>query len=138
MHYDHDECRAVLYRALMSSLELHADLIRELESKHRTPYRSGLCAISYDVLPWQPFLALSFCTAADDWPRVRWSPTDDEWTGCNLIGWHNAEDVLSPALEYVHQPYLGDPNSCELRHLIYLAAADALLDAKVAEMSAPC
>ncbi|MAG94332.1 MAG: hypothetical protein CMJ48_11350 [Planctomycetaceae bacterium] len=134
MSYDHNECRSVLFESLLSALSAHANLIRELESEHRTEWRSGICALSYDILPWQAFIAIDFCTASDDYPAVKLTPADDCWSGYELIGVHNAEEQLTPAIDYVfnlHQTY---PDSRELYHLIWMAAADALLDPKIAEV----
>jgi hypothetical protein len=140
--YDHGRCRKLFLRSLVVALSEHVDLVRDLEAKHRTNFGSGLRAISFDVLPWQPFIALSFRTAADIDHEIRWSPADDTWTGYELIGWHNAANVLGPPMEYVHnvhQHEADDPARCkEVCHLIYMAAAESLLDPSVARLLQKC
>ena len=136
--YDHGECQEILLRALLSGLTMHKDLVRNLERTHRTEFHCGIRAISFDILPWQAYVAVSFCTSSDEWPRVRWQPTDDQWTGYELIGCHNAENELAPAQEFVHSIHLTNPDSRELYHLIWMAAADALLDARIARILREC
>jgi hypothetical protein len=142
MNHDHDQCRTVLLRFLLEALAEHADLIRPFESEHRTSWCSGLCGISYDILPSQPFVSISFRTASDSDPHVRHRPNESTWKGYNLIGWRNAGERLRSVEEYVHQLWKhvsSDPEKCqEVNHLIFLAAAESLLDPKVAELLRQC
>lgn len=142
MNYDHDQCRDVLLRFLLDALTGHADLIRRFEAEHRTSWCSGLSAISFDILPWQPFVSISFRTASDNDPNFRHRPNESTWKGYNLIGWQNAGEPLRSVEKYVHQLWTdvsSDPEKCqEVNHLIFLAAAESLLDPKVAELLQQC
>ena len=137
MPYDHKECRDVLFQALTGALADHIKLVRSLEEE------IGLCAISYDILPWSPFIAISFRTADDGSDHeTRYRPAEDTWSGYELIGERNARDRLAPALSYVNSVYLSaDETDCggqEMNHLIQWSAADALLDPKVAQLLQAC
>lgn len=112
--------------------------MRALEAKHRTDYCSGLTALSFDILPWQPFIALSFRTASDDDPKWRYYPAEDTWTGFALIGCDNAEKAFEPAMEYVDEVFAHAEDHQEANHLFYMAAAESLLDPAVAGLLQKC
>jgi hypothetical protein len=85
-------------------------------------------------------VTLSFRTSEDDKSEIRYSPPD--WKGYQFIGGVNSEKSIAPALDYVDQMSKGvsdDPDRAqEMNHLIYLAAADALLDPSVAKLLQSC
>lgn len=137
MTFDYDECRDVLHRALIASLDLASDRIRALAAAERMPLKGKVgCPIdgvSYDILPWHRMVALSFRTWADEREeaRFRYSPAD--WQHYEFVG---DERTFDPAREYTYRVYEAAGDALprhEVMHLIYLAAADALLDGDVAE-----
>ena len=136
MHYDYDTCRDVLLRSLTEALEQQADRIRELEARTRADGRA-LNGMSFDVLPWHPTITVSFRSSADS-EQFRYEPGD--WQGYALIGPHNAAKPLAPAMQIVGAAYVlaGDEVGQESNHLIQLAAADAILDPKVAQLLQEC
>ncbi len=140
MQFDYDYCRSLFYRSLNDAISERSDEIRSLEAKYRTSWCSGLGGLSLDVLPWWPMVTLSFRTAEDDKREIRYSPAD--WKGYQFISEVNAEKAIAPALDYVDRMYKSvsdDPARCqEINHLIYLAAADALLDPSVAKLLQSC
>jgi hypothetical protein len=77
-------------------------------------------------------VALSFriCTDEQEGARFRYSPAD--WKHYHFLG---AESSFDPAREFtrrVHEAAGGGHAQHEVMHLIYLAAAEALLDARIA------
>jgi hypothetical protein len=140
MQFDYDHCRSLLCRSVNDAISEHAEEIRSLEAKYRKDWCGGLWGLSLDVLPWWPMVTLSFRTSEDDKSEIRYSPPD--WKGYQFIGGVNSEKSIAPALDYVDQMSKGvsdDPDRAqEMNHLIYLAAADALLDPSVAKLLQSC
>lgn len=127
MLLNYDDCRDVFYHALMSALQEHSDSICKL---HET---EELWAISYDIIPWHPYIAIAFRIRSEsDYPT---SIVSAGWKHSEFIGEYNCESLLPPR-NFAHQAYgsvADSPKQCqEVAHLIYLAAADALLDPGVA------
>lgn len=132
MKFNYDECRALLHQTLMDVLSEHSDRIRTLHQAE------DIWALSYDVIPWQPFAALSFRVREESQRDLRY----------DVGGWRNYEfvgNIDSPALKQVadyvavevNNSAVGDPDgtrSQETAHLIYLAAAEALLAEDVATL----
>jgi hypothetical protein len=130
MDFNFDECRAVLHRSLMDALSEHSQAIRELNSAER------LMAISYDILPWDPYIGVAFRLESETGTDPPLGPAD--WQHSHFI-----EDLdcpaLHPARDYTQQLYTeigggGGTSAQEIAHLIYLAAADAILDESVATL----
>ena len=130
MTFNYDECRTLLHAALVSVLHERGDKIRDL---HRS---EDIWALSYDVIPWQPFAALSFRVREESQGDLRY----------DVAGWRHYEfvgDIDAPALKQVAEYVAAEVNgptdddadgtrSQETAHLIYLAAAEALLAEDVA------
>lgn len=128
MKFKFAECRKVLHRALVEALAENSGRIRELQKTEE------IWAISYDILPWDPYVGIAF--------RVKSESGHD--SSLNSSGWnhsHFIEDIsckhLKPARDYTHTAYgsaSGGLSSQEIAHLIFLAAADALLDESIASL----
>lgn len=125
MKFDFAQCRRILHRSLMAALEKNQKRICELNKTE------PIWAISYDIIPWDPYVGIAF--------RLE-SESDDRENSMSSGGWMNShfiEDITEPALhparDYVEELCKSN-SSQEVPHLIYLAAADALLDKKVAAL----
>jgi hypothetical protein len=133
--YDHAKCTLLLRDTLISALVEFRDKIRKFHAEH------AIIGIAYHVMPWQPFVAISFRVYADDRDKKH-DPREGNWTGCYFIGMHNASDLLEPAWRYLHASYeivKTNPYRCqELNHMAYLAAAEALLDPQVTKRLTAC
>ena len=133
MEFDYEECRQVLHHSLMSALGARRDVIRELHKVEE------FWALSYDILPWDPYVGVAF--------RLESESGHD--ASMNSGGWkhsHFIEDIsdteLISAREYIHSAYMraasDGKGGQEAAHLIFLAAADALLDHSVALLLQEC
>jgi hypothetical protein len=126
MTFDYPKCRSVLYESLIAALTEHCERIRKLNADDK------FWAISYDVIPWDPYLGVAFRLESE---FAETSLNSADWKHSHFI-----EDMSTPALhparDFVFQRYqaaTGEPSQCqEIAHLIFLAAGDALLDESVA------
>lgn len=129
MAFNYDECRSFLQQALMTVLQDHRERIRALHESDE------IWALAYELIPWQPLVALSI--------RVR-DETDGDLR-YDLAAWKHYEfagNLDTPVLNEVAnysaaavndlQADETGANSQEVAHLIYLAAAEALLAPEVA------
>jgi len=127
MKFKYSKCRKVLHQALMDALAEHREAIRAL---HQT---EEIWAMSYDILPWDPYVGIA----------VRLESESDHHSTLNSGDWkhsHFIEDIsckaLVPARDFAHQAYQSAGEDDSLRqdfaHLIFLAAAESLLDESVA------
>ncbi len=107
----------------MSALREHGKTIRTLHAEEE------LWAISYDIIPWDPYIALAFRLRSESNYPV--SDVSADWKHCELIGDHNCKSLV-PARDFAHQACESVGHNSkqgqDVAHLIYLAAADALLD----------
>ncbi|WP_417389586.1 hypothetical protein [Gimesia sp.] len=135
MEYDFNQCRDVLYGGLIKSLGANADRLRSLAKNDSY----GVNALSYDILPWHSFAALSFRATTDDYIMshsgdykldIRYSPAD--WKYCEFID----NGTLDQVREYTASiyPQSGGTTGQEALHVILLAAADALLDDEIGRL----
>jgi hypothetical protein len=135
MPFDYDECRSVLLQALVTVLQDNRERIRALHESEE------IWALAYEIIPWQPFAAFSI--------RVR-----DETDGnlrYDLAAWKHYEfacNINTPVLKEIADycaaavtgPQAADNSgdkSQEVAHLIYLAAAEALLAPEVSAFLRP-
>jgi hypothetical protein len=127
MAFDFDECIEVLRNSLTGALAAHGEAIRALNQVE------PLWAISFDILPWDPNVGIAFRLESESGTNA--SSNSADWKHAQLIGDWNAKELVA-AKEYTHQAYQArgsDGKRCqEAAHLIFLAAAHALLDERVA------
>jgi hypothetical protein len=129
-----DECRDVLFRGLFEAFQIHAEEIRQL---HKSEI---IQAISFDVLPWDPYLGVAFRVQAES-NSLNPLTNPADWKHSHFIQ-TNRSPLLRDAEEYIHKI---SRNSCahDVDHGIFIAAAKALLDERIAaflqslEISAP-
>ena len=127
LHFDFDECVGVFLQSLLGALAEHGQRIESLNQDER------LQAISFDILPWDPYIGIAFRTLNE--------PIDTDhsadWVHSHFIGEINCR-ALHPALEFASNAYqavLKEPGKCqEVAHLLFVAAAVALLDDRVAQL----
>jgi hypothetical protein len=126
MKFDFTECRSILHRALIDGLAANSSRIRALQAKEE------IWAIAYDIIPWDPYIGVAVCLK-----------NEIDRSGLHSGGWKNSHFIenistkaFDSAVEYTFQAYESvseDPKRCQdVARLIYLAAADALLDEGVA------
>jgi hypothetical protein len=129
MNFNFKECVEVLHRALMGALAEYGEAIRTLNKTE------PLWAISFDILPWDPYVGLAFRLESESGHDASMNSAD--WKHSHFIEELNTK-ALIPAKEYTHHAYQtlgGDGKSSqEVAHLIFLAAANALLDDRVARL----
>jgi hypothetical protein len=128
MKFDLQECTGVLHESLMRALRKRA---HDIEQLHKT---EEAWAISYDILPWDPYVGVAFRVASESGGRA--SQDSGEWKHSHFIEEINTPE-LTPAKDYAHGAYLagradGRHGHQEAAHLIFFAAANALLDESVA------
>lgn len=131
MTFDFDKCRDVLFRAIIDSLEASADAVRGLASDESCK----LDGFEFGIFPWHQSVQLSFRTADERYSEydgkqldIRYSPA--AWRHYDLIR-HESLDNAGEFIGTVYPASGGKPGQ-EALHLILLAAADALLDERVA------
>ncbi len=130
MKFDFDKCRAFLHKSLMTVLQKHGTAIRGLHESE------DIWALSFDIIPWQPFAALSFRAKDESQGDLRYDVGG--WRHHEFLGDIN-EPLLKKVAEYsreiVSYPDSDDDegtSSQEAAHLLYLATATALLESDVA------
>ena len=129
MQFDYDECREIFHRALLTALHEHRDAIRKL---HAT---EAIWAISYYIIPWQPYISIAFRLSSEsNYPA---SLVSADWKYFDFITDRKSQALVS-ARDFAHEAYESvsdDSKRCQdVAHLIYLAAADALLDPSIATL----
>src|SRR5258708_6739260 len=127
MPYDFHRSVDVLREALIASLTEHTDAIRSLHAIE------PLWAISFDHLPWESFIAISFRLESEsNYPA---SSNSADWKHSQFINDYNSK-ALASAREFVREGYMrfidehkdvDGRSSQDGAHLIFLAAAHALL-----------
>lgn len=130
MRFDFDDCRRVLFSAVMVALQAWAKVIDDLE---RTG-RGGLpiTGVSLNMAPWHGGIGLSLRQSSDPSdPGRRHSSV--EWKLFNFVSDEDCEPLITVG-GYLQKLYRsrGKPDALDVAHLIFLAGADALLDRKVA------
>ena len=127
MAFPFDECVEILRSSLIEALTVHGETLRDLNRVE--PF----LAMTFDILPWDPYLGIGFRIEAES-TGVSLTHSAD-WKHGRLIGDWNSTAIAS-AQEFIHRAYktLGDGGDemQEAAHLIFLAGADALLDERVA------
>jgi hypothetical protein len=94
MEFDFDQCREILFSGLVDALEINEGAVRSFgEDPNGT-----ITGVSFDILPWHRFVALSFRTSSDDFVLldqkeldVRYSPAD--WKHYEFIGDGSFDEV---------------------------------------------
>jgi len=134
MPFNFQQSVDVLRQALIASLIEHAERIRSLNAIE------PLWAISFDLLPWESFIAISFRLRSEsNYPE---SSNSADWKHSQFISDYNSR-TLAGARDFVHEEYHrcideqeddDGRRSQEIAHLIFSAAARALLDEEVAEI----
>lgn len=132
MDFDYHVFRRLARKSICGALSENMDAIREFDKKQ------GANAISFDLIPWQAFVSISFRGREDD-DEIAHRPGD--WSGYELIGEHNADEFLDPVAEYAMRAYDSVqkyPARCQkMAHVIYMAAADALMCPRVGQLLEP-
>lgn len=130
--FDYDKFRRLARKAVCGAIERNIKEVLKFDKKHRAN------AVSFDLIPWQAFVSISF-RGGKDADEICHRPGD--WTGYELIGEHNADKFLDPVSEYIMHAYdsvCTNPTKCqEVAHVIYMAAADALMCPKVGKLLEP-
>ena len=127
MNFNLTECRKVLHNDLMNALTAKREAIRDLHKVEE------LWAISYDIIPWDPYIGIAFRLESESGFNA--SLKSGDWKHSHFIEDCTSKELV-PARDYVHAQFqsAGDDGkrAQEMAHLIFLAAADALLDESVA------
>src|SRR4051812_18292317 len=119
------DCRTVLLTSLTEALQMSKDAILAIERDGRGML--PINGVSYDVTPWHGMAGVSFRLSSD--PRdgeSRYNSAD--WKLFNFVPTETCPP-LQAAGQYIHQAYRSGEEGKDLAHLIFLAGADALLDA---------
>jgi hypothetical protein len=88
--------------------------------------------ISLDLVPWHRALGLSLRQLSEYKPEERYCNV--EWAYFDVIS-HRKCRKLQQAADFVYEAYVSENSNelaVEMAHMIFLAGAEALLDAKVA------
>lgn len=126
-----DRFKNVFRNEILKTLESSNDQIHKLVSDE-TIERSGECKItgmSLDLLPWHGYAAISFRCWDDDSGIVE-SPAD--WKYSAYIEDHQFAETKELIRTSWETPLSGCTHA-EIAHLIFMAAAEALLDSAIGE-----
>jgi hypothetical protein len=126
MAFNFPRCRSLILQGILKGIRLRADEIASIAKEDE------VTGISLDLVPWHRALGLSLRQCTDHVPEVRYCNV--EWAYFDLVSNRTCPE-LQLAADFIHEAYTSENSNhaaIEMAHLIFLAGAEALLDAKVA------
>lgn len=130
--FPYSECYELLLTELVNAIKQNKVRIEELANSEGV----NIDGVSYDILPWHQFICLSFRIREDEEDQgYRYSPAD--WKYYEFIG----DGSFQEAREFTSKLYDNPPDGLkpkDVSHLIYMVAAEVLLDPSVAALLQSC
>jgi hypothetical protein len=128
MAFSFSRCRAVILQGILKGIRLRARKIARIATEQET-----VTGISLDLVPWHREVGLSLRQSSEHWDdKVRYCNV--EWAYFDLVSEQTCR-ALRRAADFVHAAYTSEESNrlaAEMAHMIFLAGAEALLDAQVA------
>lgn len=131
MAFDFARCRSVLVQGILDALNSQASVIASIT---RTPnVEFPISGISLDMAPWHGGIGLALRQVSEFEHNRRYNSAD--WEHFDLVS-NTTFPGLQPAAVFIYDAYVSEgedsPARHEMAHLVFLAGAEALLDARVA------
>ena len=130
MTFSFDECVSVLFAGLVQALEGKGEKMRELHLSEQ------ITAISYDVLPWDPYVGVALRIKSESTGLATDPLGPGDWKHSHFIDNPREFPLLERARNYVHDAYKSvwevSISARERAHVILSATARALLDERIA------
>jgi hypothetical protein len=126
MAFSFSRCRAVILQGILDGIQLRAQEIARIATEEE------VTGISLDLVPWHRALGLSLRQSAEHAPDVQYCNV--EWAYFDVVS-NRTCSKLQQAADFVHVAYTSEEANhleVEMAHMIFLAGAEALLDARVA------
>ena len=132
MNFDVTACNRLLLESLIKAIDHSEDKIRAIAESEQANGKCNIDGLSFDVLPWHSTLDITFRNSQDETEgagRYRYSPAD--WKYYDYL---DCESAFDDAVDFTTELYesVEVPQKAEMMHLLYLSAAEALLDHQVA------
>lgn len=121
------QCRDLVLKGILAAIRASAE---ELASIAKEP--AAVTGISLDIVPWHRAIGLSIRQATEHGRDIRYCNV--EWANFDVVSNDSCVE-LQDAIDFVHEAYTSENSNHlarEMAHLIFLAGAEALLDAQVA------
>jgi hypothetical protein len=132
MKFDFDRCVDVFFKGLSEAL---ANKSKSIEELHKA---DAISAMSFDILPWDPYMGVAFRVASD---AEEYAAEPGDWQNAQFIICLDCKPLES-ASEYAHQVYEQAEDcglaSMEAAHLLFLAGATVLLDPRIPALLRTC
>lgn len=126
MAFNYSRCRSVILQGILAGIRLTSDKIERIAKEEQVN------GISLDLVPWHRALGLSLRQSSDLEPEERYCNV--EWAYFGLVTDRTCPE-MQVAVDFIHEAYVSENSNelaVEMAHLLFLAGAEALLDAKVA------
>ena len=133
MNFPLKQCEAVFQAELGEALSANEDRVKEMVESEGA---SSMDGVSFDILPWHDFVCLSFRTNQDEPDQIRYRYSPADWKHYEFVS-----EPFSATRELVSKMYESPPNGLEaaqVAHLIYVAAAEALMAPTVSSALRDC
>lgn len=132
MAFSISQCRSMLLQGILDALSHCVETIATIPRIPNIAF--PISGISLDMAPWQGGIGLSVRQASEFEDDRRHNSAD--WEYFDLVS-NTTFGGLQPAAEFIEQAYVSEgadsPARHEMAHLLFLAGAEALLDARVAD-----
>jgi hypothetical protein len=126
MAFVFSQCRDLILHGILAGIWLRTDAIARIALEKQA---SG---VSLDLVPWHSALGLSIRQRTEHGADIRYCNVD--WEYCDLVSNQTCPE-LQRAADFIHEAYTSEDSNDvakEMAHMIFLAGAEALLDAQVA------
>jgi hypothetical protein len=130
MKFDFEECRSIILNATLSELDIaRANVASETSTDPSKLKCSQISGIGLDIAPWHRRFYVGFRSDDEKWDEaIRYSIGDWKHYPVNGLTGHHVEGAPASAERYIGDTYDAAAEPREIAHLIFLAAAEALLD----------
>jgi hypothetical protein len=126
MAFVFSQCRDLILHGILAGIRLRADDIARIALEKQA---SG---VSLDLVPWHGAIGLSIRQRTEHGADIRYCNV--EWEYFDVVSNQTCPE-LQQAADFIYEAYTSEDSNhaaTEMAHMIFLAGAEALLDARVA------
>jgi hypothetical protein len=126
MAFSFSRCQDLMLQGILAGIRQSAGDIARIGKEQQ------VTGISLDVVPWHQALGLSMRQCTEHGTDIRYCNV--EWAYFDVVSNRSCPE-LDHAADFMHEAYVSENSNHlarEMAHMIFLAGAEALLDARVA------
>ena len=133
MAFPFQRCRDVLFDGLLAALDANQDYIRWIKKTNEGVHPAS--GLDFELVPWHAACHLSLRSIFDP-PELEYRDPDAWEHGYFIESHQKSGETLQEAARFIGDLYEASAVEADVRHtghMIFLAGAEALLDARIAK-----